>query len=103
MSPIFIAAPAALVIFAVLAKTTVLLIAALAVASVLRRAPAGARHLVWLAVLASVLVLPLVARWAPLRLEVLPPAVGAVSNENPFDAAVLAPKTDRAQIETQRQ
>src|SRR5689334_978515 len=103
MSPIFISAPGAVVIFAVLAKATVLLIAALAVASVLRRAPAGARHLVWLAVLASMLVLPVVARWAPLRLEVLPAAAGVVSNEALVDAAALAPQPERAQTATQRQ
>jgi len=73
MSTTFIASPSAIAVIAVLAKATLLLVAALAVAAVLRRAAAGARHLVWLAVLASMLVLPLVARWAPLRLEMLPP------------------------------
>jgi len=102
MSPIFSSAPGAVVIFAVLAKATVLLIAALAVASVLRRAPAGARHLVWLAVLASVLVLPVVARWAPLRLEVLPATV-TVDNDPVADGALLAPQAERAQTVTQQQ
>jgi len=73
MSPTFISTSSAIVIVAVLAKATLLLVAALAAAAVLRRAAAGARHLVWLAVLASVLVLPIIARWAPFRLEVLPP------------------------------
>ena len=73
MSPTFMSTSSAIVIVAVLAKATLLLVAALAAAAVLRRAAAGARHLVWLAVLASVLVLPIIARWAPFRLEVLPP------------------------------
>ena len=72
MTSTLISAQGAVVILAVLAKATLLLVVALAIAAVLRRAPAGARHLVWVAVLASVLVLPAVARWAPVHLAVLP-------------------------------
>ena len=57
-----------------LLKTTVLLLAGAAVAVSLRRASAGTRHLVWLATLAGLLVLPALLRFTPLRLEVLPAA-----------------------------
>ena len=89
MSPTFMSSASAIAIVAVLAKATLLLVAALAVAGVLRRAAAGARHLVWLAVLASVLVLPIIARWAPLRLEVLPPATDNSSSS----AGIVVPST----------
>ena len=53
-------------------KATALLVLALAVTSLLRRASAGTRHLVWLATLAGILALPAVSLWAPLRLAILP-------------------------------
>lgn len=56
-----------------LAKGTLLLVVAVGVAAALRRSPAGARHLVWLTTLATVLLFPALARWEPMRLEVLPP------------------------------
>ena len=56
-----------------LLKATALLVLALAVTSLLRRASAGTRHLVWLATLAGILALPAVSLWAPLRLAILPP------------------------------
>ena len=55
-----------------LVKATVLLAAGMAITAALRRASAGARHLVWLVTVAGVLVLPAWLRLAPLRLEVLP-------------------------------
>src|SRR4051812_21986316 len=55
-----------------LLKATALLVLALAVTSLLRRATAGTRHLVWLATLAGILALPAVSVWAPLRLAILP-------------------------------
>jgi beta-lactamase regulating signal transducer with metallopeptidase domain/HEAT repeat protein len=54
------------------AKATVLLVAGWAVAALLRRAPAGARHLVWLATLAGLLALPALVRLSPLSLPILP-------------------------------
>jgi beta-lactamase regulating signal transducer with metallopeptidase domain len=62
----------------VLAKVTLLLLAGGALAVALRRAPAGARHLVWLATLAGVLALPALLRLSPLSLEVLPAAPPAL-------------------------
>ena len=55
-----------------LLKATVLLVLALGVTTVLRRASAGTRHLVWLATLAGILALPAVSLWAPLRLAIVP-------------------------------
>src|SRR5438445_3118629 len=59
-------------VLVLLAKATVVLLGGVLAATALRRAAAGARYLVWLATLASLLLLPALARFAPLRLEVLP-------------------------------
>ena len=55
-----------------LLKATILLVGALAATSLLRRASAGTRHLVWLATLAGVLLLPAVSLWTPVRLAIVP-------------------------------
>jgi beta-lactamase regulating signal transducer with metallopeptidase domain/HEAT repeat protein len=55
-----------------LLKATALLILALGVTSLLRRASAGTRHLVWLATLGGILLLPVVSLWTPLRLAIIP-------------------------------
>ena len=55
-----------------LLKATALLVLALGVTTLLRRASAGTRHLVWLATLAGILALPAVSMWAPLRLAIVP-------------------------------
>lgn len=62
--------PAAVLLL--LAKATLVLVGALALARVLQRAPAGARHLVWLGALGALLVVPALAAWGPLRFAVLP-------------------------------
>ncbi len=56
-----------------LAKATIVLVVALGITRALPRAPAGARHLVWLTALAALLLVPAIARWAPLRVGILPP------------------------------
>ena len=73
-----------------LAKTTLVLIAALGITRILQRASAGARHLVWLATLGALLLVPLVAVWSPLRLAVLPAVPGAVMSR-PAAAPLAAP------------
>jgi len=55
-----------------LIKATAILVAALAATSLLRRASAGTRHLVWLATLAGILLLPAVSLSPALRLAILP-------------------------------
>ncbi len=56
------------------AKATVILVAALGITLAMRRASAGARHLVWLVTLGTLLLVPALAAWSPLRLAILPPA-----------------------------
>ena len=55
-----------------LVKATVLLLAALAATQVMPRLSAGARHLVWLATVAALLLLPAFVAWSPFRLSILP-------------------------------
>ena len=78
-----------------LAKGTLLLVVALGVAAALRRSPAGARHLVWLTTLATLLLFPALTRWEPMRLEVLPPlresAVAAFGVDNPLRNTTRTP------------
>ena len=75
-------------------KVTVLLLAGAAVAQTLHRANAGARHLVWLATLAGLLVLPAVKHLAPFQLEVVPPSLLAVE-----EAKVVHPAARGAKVE----
>lgn len=88
----------------VLVKITLLVIVAYLVASSLRRASAGARHLVWLATLGGLVMLPAALGWRPIRVPVLPPsanyaAPSATANEqapaqSPIDAVqTAAPKS----------
>ena len=56
----------------VVTRATLLLVIGWCGALVLRRAPAGARHLVWLMVIAGVLLVAALARVAPVRVAVLP-------------------------------
>ena len=73
------------------AKATLLLIAALVATIPLRRATAGARHLVWLAAVVGVLSLPLLSRFDSLRLGVLPRALAFdVDRGNAVVRAVMA-------------
>lgn len=59
-------------ILLLLAKATVILVAALGITVAMQRSAAGARHLVWLVAIAAILALPLLSSWSPLRMEVLP-------------------------------
>ncbi|HXT15993.1 MAG TPA: M56 family metallopeptidase [Gemmatimonadaceae bacterium] len=72
-----------------IAKATLVLIAGLVAAFALRHSTAGARHLVWLAVLVGVLALPVLGRIPSLRLAVLPATIGDAR----IDAPSLAPTT----------
>lgn len=55
-----------------LAKTTIILVAALTVTRQMHRASAGARHLVWLVTLGTLLFVPALTAWAPLAIRILP-------------------------------
>ena len=60
-----------------LAKVTAVLLAGFALTTLLQRASATARHLVWLASLLAVLAIPALAAFSPVRFAVLPAEWGA--------------------------
>jgi beta-lactamase regulating signal transducer with metallopeptidase domain len=69
---------ASLSVLVILAKATLVLVAALGVTRALERGSAVSRHLVWFVALASILLIPALASWGPLRLAILPATVGEV-------------------------
>ena len=82
-----------------LAKATLILVAALGITVAMQRGSAGARHLVWLATLAIVLLVPAVTAWVPpLRLEILPP-VAQTFNEVASPAAPFSSTASERKVE----
>jgi beta-lactamase regulating signal transducer with metallopeptidase domain/HEAT repeat protein len=75
-----------------LAKATIILVAALAITRQMRRASAGARHLVWLVTLGTLLFVPALTAWAPFALRILPPRAAA----SDITLSDPAPVSDRA-------
>ena len=71
-----------------LAKGTVVLLLAMAMTVGLRRAPAGARYLVWLASLGALLLVPAFSTWVSIPLPILPPT----SSVAPVDAPGAQPE-----------
>lgn len=55
-----------------LAKATLILVVALGITLSMQKASAGARHLVWLVTLATLLLVPALTAWAPIPLRILP-------------------------------
>ncbi len=86
------ATAAALAAALTLIKMTLVLLAALAVTLAMRRAPAGARHLVWLVALATMLLIPVVSAWGPVSLPVLP-QVASKTLGSPVATASLSTPT----------
>src|SRR5687768_1584344 len=81
-------ASAGLSVLIILAKATLVLVAALGVARALDRSSAVSRHLVWFVALAAVLLIPALASWGPLRLAILPapaPATEVTGFSTPTD------------------
>lgn len=78
-----------------LAKATLILVAALAITRAMHRASAGARHLVWLVTLVALLLVPALTAWAPLEIRVLPPNTPAAHLMNPRGRPALQ-QADRA-------
>jgi HEAT repeat protein/beta-lactamase regulating signal transducer with metallopeptidase domain len=76
-------------------KATVILLAALGMTFTMQRASAGARHLVWLVTLGTLLLVPALAAWSPLRLAILPAAhaVALPAAESPSGKAIVNPGT----------
>jgi beta-lactamase regulating signal transducer with metallopeptidase domain/HEAT repeat protein len=74
-----------------LAKATIILVAALGITFAMQRASAGSRHLVWLVALGALLLVPALTAWAPLPIRVLPEApttwVVVPSHQSPIDEA----------------
>jgi beta-lactamase regulating signal transducer with metallopeptidase domain len=68
-----------------LVKATALLLLAMGITIVLRRAQAGARYVVWLATLLALLLVPAVNAWAPVPLAILPAEL--VSTPQPVASA----------------
>ena len=71
-----------------LVKATLILLVAIGITLSMQRASAGARHLVWLVTLATLLLVPALTAWAPIPLRILP-ATAAVTPVN-------APSIERA-------
>ena len=63
----------------ILAKATVVLLAALGVTRAMERGSAVSRHLVWFVSLGALLLIPLLASWSPIRLAILPSDAAAPS------------------------
>ena len=66
-----------------LAKATLILVAALGITLSMQRASAGARHLVWLVTLATLLLVPALTAWAPIQLRILPASPAAKPASTP--------------------
>ena len=66
-----------------LAKATLILVAALGITLSMQKASAGARHLVWLVTLATLLLVPALTAWAPIHLRILPATAESGSNPSP--------------------
>src|SRR3954465_15196030 len=71
--------PATISMLMLLAKATMILLAALGITQSMQRASAGARHLVWLGTLATLLPVPAPPAGAPIPLRILPATSAATS------------------------
>lgn len=85
--------PSNLSVVMLLAKATIILIAALGITIAMQRASAGARHLVWLVTLGALLLVPALAAWSPLRLAILPPPTAPAAAPN---LPAMSPSLDAA-------
>ncbi|MGH8101788.1 MAG: hypothetical protein ACREIW_10865, partial [Chthoniobacterales bacterium] len=79
-----------------LVKATLILFAALAITIAMQSASAGSRHLVWLITLGALLLVPALATFTPLRLEILPPPAQSAlhqsgdTHQSPFASAQIS-------------
>ena len=79
-------------------KVTIILLAALGITRTMQRASAGARHLVWLVTLGTLLLVPTLTAWGPISIHVLAPvgAAPVVERRLPApSAAVGAARTEK--------
>jgi beta-lactamase regulating signal transducer with metallopeptidase domain/HEAT repeat protein len=98
--------PANISLLVMLAKATIILVAALGITVAMQRTSAGARHLVWLVAVTALLLIPAVTAWAPLPLRILPvsPTTWSVvetpsTRGTPVAAALPAAPSDPAVTE----
>jgi beta-lactamase regulating signal transducer with metallopeptidase domain len=63
-----------------LVKATIILVAAIAITRQMHRASAGARHLVWLVTLGTLLFVPALTVWGPLAIRILPARAARTEN-----------------------
>jgi len=83
-----------------LAKATFILIAALIITIAMQRGSAGARHLVWLGTLGTLLIVPAVIAWAPpLRIAILPPQTAPALNTSSAPAPRAASTPELQNLE----
>ena len=80
----------------ILAKATLVLLAAMAVTRLMERGSAVSRHLVWFVSLGALLLIPVLGSWSPLRLAILPPEatsapIGAPSGPGREAVTPIAP------------
>src|SRR5438270_7254098 len=73
----FAASESGIPMLMLLLKATLILLVALGVTLSMQRASAGARHLVWLVTLATLLLVPALMAWVPIPIRILP-ATGIV-------------------------
>ena len=66
-----------------LVKATLILLVALGITLSMQRASAGARHLVWLVTLATLLLVPALTAWGPIPLRILPPTASVAPTAVP--------------------
>src|SRR5215204_1073593 len=71
---------AGLSVMMILAKATLVLVAAMGVTKLMERGSAISRHLVWFVSLGALLLIPALASWSPLRFAILP-AADAISSD----------------------
>ncbi len=76
-----------------LVKATLILLVALGITLSMQRASAGARHLVWLVTLATLLLVPALTAWGPIPLRILPATASVTPSAAP-SFTNRAPKTE---------
>ncbi|MFL5551031.1 MAG: M56 family metallopeptidase [Gemmatimonadaceae bacterium] len=85
-----------------LLKATLILLFALGITVAMQRASAGARHLVWLVTLTTLLLVPALTAWGPIPFRILPPRTAPKpATASPLSGAVektTADKIDNAAV-----
>src|SRR5256714_1212156 len=83
-----------------LAKATIVLVVALGITMAMQRASAGARHLVWLVTLGTLLLVPALSAWAPLHLAILPaaPIAGTTRDAGVAPSSTVRDRTQQVDV-----